>query len=76
MIKVGFIINFHPKNWLGGYNYIYNLIYFLKKYKINSIKPVIITNNKNYFQKPYNLKNIEILETQIINKNSHHSKLE
>ena len=52
MKRVAFIINFNPTKWLGGFNYIYNLIFFLKKYKIKNIDPVIITNNtksENFF---------------------------
>ena len=70
MKRVGIIINFNPRDWLGGYNYIYNLIFFLKKYKIKLIKPVIITNNRKNFVKPYNFKNIEILETKVVSKNN------
>ena len=70
MKKVGFIINFSPNKWLGGYNYIYNLFFFLKKFKINSIKPIIITNNKNYFKKPYNIDGVKIIENKILNKNT------
>lgn len=70
MKRVAFIINFNPKKWLGGFNYIYNLLHFLKEYKVNSIKPIIITNNKKYFKKPYNLRGVKILETKILNKNN------
>ena len=40
MIKVGFVINFDPKKWLGGYNFIINLIKLYENIdvKINKIK--------------------------------------
>ena len=70
MKRVAFIINFNPTKWLGGFNYIYNLIFFLKKYNIKNIDPVIITNNKKYFKKPYNFKGVKILETNLVNKDN------
>jgi glycosyltransferase involved in cell wall biosynthesis len=68
--NVGFIINFNPSKWLGGFNYIKNLIFFLGKFKIKNINPVIITNNKNYFKKEYKLGKIDILETNIVSNNN------
>jgi len=68
--NVGFIINFNPSKWLGGFNYIKNLIFFLEKFKIKNINPVIITNNKNYFKKEYKLGKIDILETNIVSNNN------
>jgi hypothetical protein len=70
MKKVAFIINFHPQKWLGGFNYIYNLIYFLHKYKIKNIKPVIITNNIKYLLSPHNIPKTKILVTNLVSKNS------
>ena len=62
MKRIAFIINFNPQKWLGGFNYIYNLILFLKKYKIKSIEPIIITNNFNYVSKNYKIPHIKVLK--------------
>jgi glycosyltransferase involved in cell wall biosynthesis len=69
-INVGFIINFSPSKWLGGFNYIKNLIFFLEQFKINTINPIIITNNKDYFKKEYKLKRVKILENNIVSSNN------
>ena len=70
MKRIAFIINFNPQKWLGGFNYIYNLIHFLKKYKIKSIEPIIITNNFDYVSKNYKIPNIKVLTTNLVNKNN------
>ena len=46
MKKVGFVINFSKNNWLGGYNYFFNLFKFYNLSKNKKILPVIITDNK------------------------------
>jgi hypothetical protein len=69
-INVGFIINFNPSKWLGGFNYIKNLILFLEKFKIKTINPIIITNDRNYFTKEYKLEKVKILETNIVSNNN------
>ena len=37
--NVGFIINFNPSKWLGGFNYIKNLIFFFRKIQNKKHKP-------------------------------------
>jgi len=70
MKRIAFIINFNPQKWLGGFNYIYNLIYFLHKYKVKTIEPVIITNNIKYVSKPYNIPKTKILVSNLVSKNN------
>ena len=70
MKRIAFIINFNPEKWLGGFNYIYNLIYFLHKYKVKTIEPVIITNNIKYVSKPYNIPKTKILVSNLVSKNN------
>ena len=60
MIKVGFVINFDPKKWLGGYNFIINLIKSLSLIKNKKINPVLIVN------KNFNTNNIKKLNAEII----------
>ena len=46
MIRVAFIINFKPKKWLGGFNFILNLIESLSILKNKKIKPILIVDKK------------------------------
>ena len=41
MIRVGFIINYNPINWLGGYNFTINLINAILLLKNRKIDPVL-----------------------------------
>jgi hypothetical protein len=45
MIKVGFIINFNSKKWLGGFNLLINLIKSLALLKIKKIEPILIVDS-------------------------------
>ena len=65
MIKIAFVINFSKNSWTGGYNFFENLIFFIKKYK-KKINISIITDNKKNFSLNKNLKNVEILETDLV----------
>jgi len=46
-IRVGFIINFKSRSWLGGYNYFKNLFLCLKENQNQKIIPVLITDNND-----------------------------
>ncbi len=63
MIRVGFIINYDPINWLGGYNFTINLINAILLLKNRKIEPVLIVG------KDYKLENINHHNFQIIKSN-------
>jgi len=67
MIKIGFVLNFNKKSWLGGYNYYKNFFYHLNKYS-RIIEPVIITDNKKFLKKDLFFKNYKIYETILISR--------
>ena len=46
MLKVGFIINFNSNKWLGGFNFVINLIKSLSLLKDKKIKPILIIDRK------------------------------
>ena len=68
MIKVGFIINFKKNSWLGGYNYFINLFKCISLIKKNKIIPVIITDNSKIILNDKILRNFEVIETSLVNK--------
>ena len=70
MIKVGFIINFKPSKWLGGYNYYKNLFKCLDNFTNKKIIPVIITDKKNELLQDELLSKLEIIETQLVSRSS------
>ena len=70
MIKVGFIINFKPSMWLGGYNYYKNLFKCLDNFTNKKIIPVIITDKKNELLQDELLSKLEIIETQLVSRSS------
>lgn len=63
MVRVGFIINFNPINWLGGYNFVINLINSILLLNKRKIEPVLIVG------KDYKLKNIYRHDFEIIRSN-------
>ena len=70
MIKVGFIINFDKKNWLGGFNYFSNLFKFILNNPNRKIEPIIITDNKNKIVKEKEFKNVKFLETNLVSESN------
>ena len=70
MIKVGFIINFDKKNWLGGFNYFSNLFKFILNNPNRKIEPIIITDNKKKIIKEKEFNNIKFLETKIVSESN------
>lgn len=64
MIRVGFIINYNPINWLGGYNFTINLINAILLLKNRKIEPVLILG------KDYKLKNVNDYNFEIIRSNT------
>ena len=75
MIKVGFIINFDKKNWLGGFNYFTNLFKFLLKNSNRKIEPIIITDNRNKIIKEKEFKNIKYIETNIVSESNFFNRI-
>jgi len=70
VIKVGFIINFDKKNWLGGFNYFSNLFKFILNNPNRKIEPIIITDNKKKIIKEKEFNNIKFLETKIVSESN------
>lgn len=72
MYRIGFVIDFRKKNWLGGYNYFKNFLYLIKLNEENQIEPVIFTDNKANFLEDTFFHNIEIVENKrLFSKNSY-----
>ena len=72
MIKVGFIINFKPAKWLGGYNYYKNLFKCLDNFSDKKIIPVIITDKTEELFQDELISKLEIINKILIvifNKN-------
>ena len=67
MIRVAFIINFKPKKWLGGFNFILNLIESLSILKNKKIKPILIVDKK-FNSNIVNKYDIEILKTNFFSR--------
>jgi len=74
MINVGFIINFDPKKWLGGYNLIINLINSLLIIRNNKIRPILIVHNKFDTKDVKKLK-IKILKTNLFENQGFYKKV-
>ena len=70
MIKVGFIINFKPAKWLGGYNYYKNLFKCLDNFSDKKIIPVIITDKKEELFQDELISKLEIIETQLFSRSN------
>ena len=62
MIRVGFLLNYNPKTWLGGFNVKKNLINSFKQLNQKKIEAFIIAPNS--FKKDY--KNFKISRNRII----------
>jgi len=70
MIKVGFLINFNHFKWLGGMYVIKHLIYGINKHLKKEIQPVLIVN-KNLSRKALDdLKNFDLIKTNLFNGQS------
>lgn len=74
MIKVGFIINYDPIKWLGGYNFVINLINSILLIKKRKIEPVLIVG-KNFKFKNLNQVKFKVIKTDIFAKQSLFEKL-
>ena len=70
MIRVGFIINFKPSRWLGGFNYYKNLFQCLEKFSNNKIIPVIISDRKRELQNDEIISKLEIIETKLVSRSN------
>ena len=61
MHRIGFVIDFKKKSWLGGYNYFKNFLYLIKLNQENQIEPVIFTDSKANLLQDSFFNNIESL---------------
>ena len=70
-IRVGFIINFKSRSWLGGYNYFKNLFLCLKENDNQKIIPVLITDNHDdELRKDKVFSQYEILNTNLVSRSN------
>ena len=70
-IRVGFIINFKSRSWLGGYNYFKNLFLCLKENHNQKIIPVLITDNHDdELRKDKVFSQYEILNTNLVSRSN------
>ena len=53
MIRIAFLINFKAKSWIGGYNFIINLIDSLRFLNSKKIQPVLIVGKKFNTKDPW-----------------------
>ncbi len=68
MIRIAFLINFKAKSWIGGYNFIINLIDSLRFLNSKKIQPVLIVGKK-FNTKNLKNNNLEIIKTNLFNEN-------
>ena len=70
-IRVGFIINFKSRSWLGGYNYFKNLFLCLKENHNQKIIPVLITDKyDDELRKDKVFSQYEILNTNLVSRSN------
>lgn len=69
-IKVGYIINFSPNQWLGGYNYFKNLLNCLDKSKVKKIEPIIITDDDKIIKNDETFSKYKILKTSLVSRSN------
>ncbi len=70
-IRVGFIINFKSRSWLGGYNYFKNLFLCLKENRNQKIIPVLITDKyDDELRKDKVFSQFEILNTNLVSRSN------
>ena len=74
MIKVGFIINFNSKKWLGGFNLIINLIKSLRILKKKQIEPILIIDENVPLNELKSL-NIKIIKTNYFSKEKTYQRI-
>jgi len=74
MIKVGFVINFNSKKWLGGYNLIINLIKSLRTLKKKQIEPILIIDENVPLNELKSL-NIKIIKTNYFSKEKTYQRI-
>lgn len=74
MIKVGFIINFNSKKWLGGFNLIINLIKSLRILKKKQIEPILIIDENVPLNELKRL-NIKIIKTNYFSKEKTYQRI-
>ncbi len=68
MLRVGIVLNFNKDGWRGGYEYIKNLLYCLKKLPKTKIKPIIITDHISKVSDFKDLKPIKIIKTNHVKR--------
>ena len=73
-IRVGFIINFSHKKWLGGANYFLNLFKCLKKF-CNEIEIIILTDNFITNEEIRSFQGIKIIKSNLFNRKSSLSRI-
>jgi glycosyltransferase involved in cell wall biosynthesis len=70
VIRIGFIVN-ASSNWLGGFNYIKNLLFAIKQHSDNIITPIIfIPKNFDEKYKIQLLEFSEVFSVSVLNKKS------
>ena len=70
MIKVAFLVNYDHFKWLGGIYVIKHLIHGINKHLKKEIYPVIIVNKNLSSNAIKDLKNFNIIKTNLFNKQS------
>lgn len=68
MIRVGFIQNRANDSWLGGLNYLKNLLLAIRSMPTPLIEPILITSPKGFDKLSEEFPNIEIITTNLIDK--------
>ena len=75
MIKVGFLINYNHFKWLGGMYVIKHLIYGINKHLKKKIQPVLIVNKDLSKEAINDLKNFNLIKTNLFHNQSLFDKL-
>ena len=68
MIRVGFILNFQDKEWIGGINYYHSLIDTVMSMPDRKIEPVIFTGTRSDLPFLNDYPNVEIVRTKILDR--------
>jgi hypothetical protein len=75
MIKIGFLINYNHFKWLGGIYVIKHLIYGINKHLKKKIQPVLIVNEDLSKKAIRDLKNLDLIKTNLFHNQSLFDKL-
>jgi hypothetical protein len=75
MIKIGFLINYNHFKWLGGIYVIKHLIYGINKHLKKKIQPVLIVNEDLSKKAIRDLKNLDLIKTNLFHNQSLFNKL-